>query len=102
MTDELTTDLAKVSSLRVVSRTSVMRYKGSKKTLPQIARELNVDGIVEGSVMRSGQHVRITAQLIHAPSDRHVHPSPSVARAQTLSRYVRKVKAETGRKHSRE
>jgi TolB-like protein/DNA-binding winged helix-turn-helix (wHTH) protein len=72
MTDELTTDLAKVSSLLVVSRTSVMRYKGSKKTLPQIARELNVDGIVEGSVMRSGQRVRITAQLIHAPSDRHL------------------------------
>src|SRR6476660_4181576 len=72
MTDELTTDLAKVSSLRVVSRTSVMRYKGSKKTLPQIARELNVDGIVEGSVMRSGQRVRITAQLIHAPSDRYL------------------------------
>jgi tetratricopeptide (TPR) repeat protein len=49
-----------------------MRYKGSKKTLPQIARELNVDGIVEGSVMRSWQRVRITAQLIHAPSDRHL------------------------------
>jgi TolB-like protein/DNA-binding winged helix-turn-helix (wHTH) protein/Flp pilus assembly protein TadD len=72
MTDELTTDLAKVSSLHVISRTSVMRYKGTKKTLPEIARELNVDGIVEGSVMRSGQRVRITAQLIHAPSDRHL------------------------------
>lgn len=72
MTDELTTDLAKVSSLRVTSRTSVMRYKGTKKGLPEIARELNVEGIVEGSVMRSGNRVRITAQLIHAPTDRHL------------------------------
>jgi TolB-like protein/DNA-binding winged helix-turn-helix (wHTH) protein/Tfp pilus assembly protein PilF len=72
MTDELTTDLAKVSSLRVISRTSVMRYKGTKKGLPEIARELNVDGIVEGSVTRSGQRIRITAQLIHAPTDRHL------------------------------
>ena len=72
MTDELTTDLAKVGSLRVTSRTSVMRYKGTKKGLPEIARELNVEGIVEGSVMRSGNRVRITAQLIHAPTDRHL------------------------------
>jgi TolB-like protein/DNA-binding winged helix-turn-helix (wHTH) protein/Tfp pilus assembly protein PilF len=72
MTDELTTDLAKVSSLHVISRTSMMRYKGTKKGLPEIARELNVDGIVEGSVTRSGQRVRITAQLIHAPTDHHL------------------------------
>jgi TolB-like protein/DNA-binding winged helix-turn-helix (wHTH) protein len=72
MTDELITDLAKVGGLRVISRTSVMRYKGTKKGLPEIARELNVDGIVEGSVMRSGERVRITAQLLHAPSDRHL------------------------------
>jgi len=72
MTDELITDLAKVSSLRVISRTSVMRYKGTKKSLPEIARELNVDGIIEGSVQRSGQRVRITAQLLHAPTDRHL------------------------------
>ncbi|HWW14795.1 MAG TPA: winged helix-turn-helix domain-containing protein [Candidatus Dormibacteraeota bacterium] len=72
MTDELITDLAKVGSLRVTSRTSVMRYKGTKKGLPEIARELNVDGIVEGSVMRSGQRVRITAQLLDAPTDRHL------------------------------
>ena len=65
MTEELITDLAKVSALRVISRTSVMRYKGTKKGLPEIARELNVDGIVEGSVMRSGNRVRITAQLLH-------------------------------------
>ncbi len=72
MTDELTTDLAKISSLHVISRTSAMRYKGTKKSLPEIARELNVDGIVEGSVTRSGLRVRITAQLIHAPSDHHL------------------------------
>jgi TolB-like protein/Flp pilus assembly protein TadD len=72
MTDELITDLAKVSSLRVISRTSVMRYKGTNKALPQIARELNVDGIVEGSVTRSGQRLRITAQLINASTDQHL------------------------------
>jgi TolB-like protein/DNA-binding winged helix-turn-helix (wHTH) protein/Flp pilus assembly protein TadD len=72
MTDELITDLAKIGALRVISRTSVMRYKKTKKGLPEIARELNVDGIVEGSVTRSGQRVRITAQLLHAPTDRHL------------------------------
>lgn len=72
MTDELITDLAKVGALRVISRTSVMRYKGTKKGLPEIARELNVDGIVEGSVTRSGQRVRITAQLLHAHTDQHL------------------------------
>jgi TolB-like protein/DNA-binding winged helix-turn-helix (wHTH) protein len=72
MTDELITDLAKISALRVTSRTSVMRYKGTKKALPEIARELNVDGIVEGSVMRSGQRLRITAQLLRAPTDQHL------------------------------
>jgi tetratricopeptide (TPR) repeat protein len=72
MTDELTTDLSKISALRVVSRTSAMHYKNTNKTLPQIARELNVDGVVEGSVMRSGNRVRITAQLIHGDTDRHL------------------------------
>jgi len=72
MTDELITDLAKISALRVTSRTSVMRYRGTKKSLPEIARELDVDGIVEGSVMRSGNRVRITAQLLHAPRDQHL------------------------------
>jgi len=72
MTDELITDLAKVGALRVTSRTSVMRYKGTKKSLPEIARELNVEGIVEGSVTRSGNRVRITAQLLHAPEDQHL------------------------------
>jgi TolB-like protein/DNA-binding winged helix-turn-helix (wHTH) protein/Tfp pilus assembly protein PilF len=72
MTDELITNLAKLSSLRVISRTSVMRYKGTKKGLPEIAHELNVDAIIEGSVVRSGKRVRITAQLLHGPTDRHL------------------------------
>ena len=72
MTDELITDLAKIHALRVISRNSVMQYKGKHKTTPQIARELNVDAIVEGTVMRSGDRVRITAQLIEAPEDRHL------------------------------
>ncbi len=72
MTDELITDLAKINALRVISRTSVMRYKRTKKSLPEIARELNVDGIVEGSVMRSGNRVRITAQLLQASTDQHL------------------------------
>lgn len=72
MTDELITDLAKLNSLRVISRTSVMRYKGTRKGLPEIARELNVDAVIEGSVVRAGKRVRITAQLLHAPTDRHL------------------------------
>jgi TolB-like protein/DNA-binding winged helix-turn-helix (wHTH) protein len=72
MTDQLITDLAKVGPLRVISRTSVMRYKGAKKALPEIARELRVDAIVEGSVIRSGQRVRVTAQLVQASTDQHL------------------------------
>jgi TolB-like protein/DNA-binding winged helix-turn-helix (wHTH) protein/Flp pilus assembly protein TadD len=72
MTDELITDLGQISALRVISRTSVMSYKGTRKPLPQIARELNVDAVVEGTVLRSGQQVRITAQLIQASADKHL------------------------------
>jgi len=72
MTDELITDLAQISALRVISRTSVMVYKGARKPLPQIARELNVDAVVEGTVLRSGDRVRITAQLIEASTDKHL------------------------------
>jgi TolB-like protein/Tfp pilus assembly protein PilF len=72
MTDELITDLAQISALRVISRTSVMAYKGARKPLPQIARELNVDAVVEGTVLRSGDQVRITAQLIDASTDKHL------------------------------
>jgi TolB-like protein/DNA-binding winged helix-turn-helix (wHTH) protein/Tfp pilus assembly protein PilF len=72
MTDELITDLAQIGALRVISRTSVMSYKGARKPLPVIARELNVDVIVEGTVLRSGDQVRITAQLIQASADKHL------------------------------
>ena len=72
MTEALITELSQISSLKVISRTSVMHYKGSSEPLPQVARELNVNGIVEGSVLRSGDRVRITAQLIQAPSDTHL------------------------------
>jgi TolB-like protein/DNA-binding winged helix-turn-helix (wHTH) protein/Tfp pilus assembly protein PilF len=72
MTDELISDLGQISALRVISRTSVMSYKRARKPLPQIARELNVDAVVEGTVLRSGDQVRITAQLIRAPDDKHL------------------------------
>ena len=72
LTEALITSLAKISALRVISRTSVMQYKGARKSLPQIARELNVDAVIEGSVVRSVDRVRINAQLIHATSDRHL------------------------------
>jgi TolB-like protein/DNA-binding winged helix-turn-helix (wHTH) protein/Tfp pilus assembly protein PilF len=72
MTDALVTDLGRIGGLRVISRTSAMHYKGTRKTLPEIARELNVDATVEGAVLRSGDRVRITAQLIRAPSDEHL------------------------------
>jgi TolB-like protein/DNA-binding winged helix-turn-helix (wHTH) protein/Flp pilus assembly protein TadD len=72
MTDELLTDLARLPNTRVISRTSAMRYKGTRKSVPEIARELNVDGILEGSVMRFGDRVRIRIQLIYAPRDQHV------------------------------
>jgi TolB-like protein/DNA-binding winged helix-turn-helix (wHTH) protein/Tfp pilus assembly protein PilF len=71
MTEELITQLSRLSSLRVISRTSVMRYKNANRPLPEIARELGVEGIVEGSVLRSADRVRITAQLIYAPQDKN-------------------------------
>jgi TolB-like protein/DNA-binding winged helix-turn-helix (wHTH) protein/tetratricopeptide (TPR) repeat protein len=72
MTDGLITELAQIGSVRVISRTSVTRYKNTSKTLPEIARELNVDGIIEGTVQRSGDRMRVTAQLIDGRSDRHL------------------------------
>ena len=72
MTDELITELAQIGSLRVISRTSVMHYKATSKTAPEIARELQVDAVLEGSVARSGTRMRITAQLIEARADRHL------------------------------
>ena len=72
MTDELITALGTINGLRVISRTSVMVYKGVRRPLPQIARELGVDAVVEGSVLRSGDAVRITTQLIRARTDEHL------------------------------
>jgi TolB-like protein/Tfp pilus assembly protein PilF len=72
MTEALITDLAKIGSLKVISRTSAMHYKKTDKTLPEIARELKVDAVVEGSVLRAGNRVRITAQLIQADTDEHL------------------------------
>src|SRR5438552_15907306 len=84
MTDELITNVAKISALRFSSYTSVSKYKTTSKPLPQVAQELQVDGIVEGSVLRSGDQVRITAQLIYAPRDQHLW-------AEEYQRYVRDV-----------
>jgi TolB-like protein/DNA-binding winged helix-turn-helix (wHTH) protein/Flp pilus assembly protein TadD len=72
MTDEIITDLAKLPGIRVISRTSAVQYKNTHKTLPQIARELNVDAVVEGTVLREGNRVRIRTQLVYAPTDRHI------------------------------
>jgi TolB-like protein/Tfp pilus assembly protein PilF len=72
MTEELTTDLGKISALRVISRTSCMQYKGTNKPLQQIARELNVDALIEGTVTRSGNNFRITASLVQAFPEKHL------------------------------
>ncbi|HEY4492855.1 MAG TPA: hypothetical protein VI958_12705, partial [Acidobacteriota bacterium] len=72
MTEELITALARIASLRVISRTSVMEYKETKKKIPEIAKELNVDAVVEGSVLQAGDRVRISAQLINAETDQHL------------------------------
>src|SRR5262250_3054295 len=72
ITEALITELAKIGSLRVVSRTSVMRYKGCAEPIAQIARALRVRGLLEGSVVKSGDRFRITVQLIHAGSDQHL------------------------------
>jgi len=76
MTEALIARLAKIGTLRVISRTSVMLYKGVRKPLPEIARELKVDAVVEGSVLRLGDEVRITAQLIRAATDEHLWRRP--------------------------
>jgi TolB-like protein/Tfp pilus assembly protein PilF len=72
MTDQLITDLGQIKALRVISRTSVMQYKGVRKPIAEIARDLNVDALVEGTILKSGSQVRITAQLIQAPLDKHL------------------------------
>jgi TolB-like protein/Flp pilus assembly protein TadD len=72
MHDVLITELARYPELSVISRTSVLQYRGTTKRLPEIARELNVDGVVEGAILREGGRMRMTAQLVHGPSDRHL------------------------------
>jgi DNA-binding SARP family transcriptional activator/TolB-like protein/Flp pilus assembly protein TadD len=72
MHDALITELARYAGLSVISRTSMIQYRGTKKSLPEIARELKVDGVVEGAVLQEGGKVRMTAQLLHGPSDRHL------------------------------
>jgi TolB-like protein/class 3 adenylate cyclase len=72
MTEALIAELAKIKSVKVISRTSAMRYKGTDKPLPQVARELGIDGVVEGSVYKGGNEVRITAQLIRGATDEHL------------------------------
>jgi serine/threonine protein kinase len=72
MTDELITELAKLNAVRVISRTSVMRFKNTDKSLPEIARSLNVDAVVEGSVQRAGDRVKINARLLQARTDQEL------------------------------
>ncbi len=72
MTDELIASLARISSLRVISRTTAMEYKGTHQSLEKIAKDLNVDAVVEGTVLRSGDRVRITAELVQVSTDRHL------------------------------
>ncbi len=72
ITDALIAELARADSRRVISRTTVMRYKNTDKSLPQLAKELNVDAVIEGSIVRSGDRVRITAELIRVPTERHL------------------------------
>ena len=72
MTEVLTAELAKIKALKVISRTSAMRFKDTELPMPEIADELNVVGLIEGSVLREGDEIRVTAQLIHGPSDTHL------------------------------
>ncbi|HWW83672.1 MAG TPA: winged helix-turn-helix domain-containing protein [Vicinamibacterales bacterium] len=98
LTEALITDLSKIRALRVISRTSIMQFKGTTKTVPEIARELHVDGVVEGSVLRSGDRVRVTAQLIQAATDTHLW-------AETYDRNIQDIlslQSELARRISRE
>src|SRR6266404_2332607 len=98
MTDGLTTSLAQMRGIRVISRTSAMRYKGTKKALPEIAKELNVDAVVEGSISRSSDVIRINAQLIYAPVDRHIWARSYEGVQSNLPRIEREIASEVARK----
>jgi len=91
LTDALITDLGEISTLRVISRTSVVQYKRTGKPLPEIARELNVDAAVEGTVLRSGNRVRITAQLLQARTDRHLWAETYERNAEDVIRLERQI-----------
>jgi len=97
LTDGLITDLAQIGSIRVISRTSSMQYKGARKSLPEIARELGVDGIVEGTVQRSGDRVRISAQLIYGPGDKHLWANTYERDARDVFALEREVTEEIAR-----
>jgi TolB-like protein len=72
MTDALSAELGKIKALRVISRTSAMRYKNTDKSIPEIAKELGVDAVIEGSVLKAGNDVRVTAQLVDGRTDAHL------------------------------
>jgi TolB-like protein/DNA-binding winged helix-turn-helix (wHTH) protein/Tfp pilus assembly protein PilF len=98
MTEALTAELSKISALKVISQTSAMQYKGARKSLPQIARELGVAAVVEGSVVREGNEIRVTVQLIEAATDSHLW-------AETYQREMRNIlvlQAEIARAIARE
>jgi TolB-like protein/DNA-binding winged helix-turn-helix (wHTH) protein len=98
MTDELITNLSKIRGLRVASRASVLHLKGTRKTMPEIAQELKVDAVVEGSVSRVGNQIRIRTQLIRGASDEHMWASSDTTNLQDILR----VQAEIARQIARE
>ena len=87
MHEALITDLSKVGALRVISRTSAMRYRDTEKSIPEIARELEVDALIEGSVLRADGQVRITAQLILGATDEHLWAKATTVNSKTCWRY---------------
>ena len=87
MTETLIAELAKPPACASSRATSVMQFKGTKTTLPEIAKTLKVDGVIEGSVMRAGNQVRITAQLIDARADRHLWAHNTTASSRACSRF---------------
>jgi len=94
MTEALIADIAKIRSLKVISRTSIMRYKGTEKSLPEIARELKVDAILEGSVMHAEGEVRITAQLIRASTDEHLWANSYIDKLENILSLQSKIAKE--------
>jgi len=98
LTEELITDLSKVGALRVISRTSAMHFKGTTKRLPEIAEELKVRYVLEGSVRRAGNSLRITAQLIEAATDDHLWAEKYSGRSTMFSTCRRRFRAPSWRR----